>query len=185
MRITGGILAGRTVKTPRGRLDIRPAMDRMRESVFSVIARDLQGKSFLDLFSGSGIIALEAASRGAGKVTLCEKDSDKAGCILDNVKLAEEIGIRIDCHFISSERFILRNKTPYDFVFLDPPFPYKYRSELLESASNSRLISKGGLLMIHFPAEDDPGEEPGGLIRVDKRTYGRSIVGFYKYNPHL
>lgn len=181
MRITGGTLRGRIVKTSRGKLDIRPAMDRMRESVFSIIAKDLPGKSFVDLFSGSGIIALEAASRGASKVSLCEKDRDKAACILENVKLAGAIGIRIDCHFISAERFILRNRTPYDFAFLDPPFAYRYRNELLESASSHNLISKDGLLMIHFPAEADPGDTPGGLTRVDRRTYGRSVVGFYKY----
>ena len=65
MRITGGILRGRQVKIPAG--TIRPAMDRVRESVFSALG-DLTGLSFLDFFSGSGIIALEAASRGASYI---------------------------------------------------------------------------------------------------------------------
>jgi 16S rRNA (guanine966-N2)-methyltransferase len=64
MRITGGKYRGRIVEVPKGTLEIRPAMDRMRESVFAVLG-DLSGLSFLDLFSGSGIIAMEAASRGA------------------------------------------------------------------------------------------------------------------------
>ena len=62
MRITGGTLCGRRIEMPDG--IIRPAMDRMRESVFAILG-DLSGRSFLDIFSGSGIIALEAASRGA------------------------------------------------------------------------------------------------------------------------
>ena len=62
MRITGGLYSGRIVKMPEGDLKIRPAMDRMRESVFAVLG-DLTGFSFCDLFSGSGIIGLEAASR--------------------------------------------------------------------------------------------------------------------------
>ena len=74
MRITGGILKGRVIKCPDG--VIRPAMDKMRESVFAILG-DLSGKSWLDLFSGSGTIAIEAASRGAGEVSLCEKDKVK------------------------------------------------------------------------------------------------------------
>ena len=69
MRITGGKLKGRIIKCPDG--IIRPAMDRMRESVFAVIG-DLTGKSWLDLFSGSGTIAIDAFSRGATVVQLLE-----------------------------------------------------------------------------------------------------------------
>ena len=71
MRITGGELKGRIIKCPDG--IIRPAMDRMRESVFAVLG-PLNGASFLDLFSGSGTIAIEAVSRGASSVELVEKD---------------------------------------------------------------------------------------------------------------
>ena len=74
MRITGGKLKGRIIKCPDG--VIRPAMDRMRESVFAILG-DLTGKSWLDLFSGSGTIAIEAVSRGASSVELCEKDRIK------------------------------------------------------------------------------------------------------------
>ena len=77
MRITGGVLRGRIIKCPDG--IIRPAMDRMRESVFSILG-DLSGKSFLDLFSGSGTIAIEAVSRGASQVELCEKDKIVNSC---------------------------------------------------------------------------------------------------------
>ena len=84
MRITGGKLKGRIIKCPDG--IIRPAMDRMRESVFGVIG-DLTGKSWLDLFSGSGTIAIEAVSRGATEVQLCEKDKIKIKTVLDKVSV--------------------------------------------------------------------------------------------------
>ena len=74
MRITGGVLKGRSIKCPDG--IIRPAMDKMKESVFSILS-DITDLSFLDLFSGSGSIALEASSRGANPVTLVEKDRIK------------------------------------------------------------------------------------------------------------
>jgi 16S rRNA (guanine(966)-N(2))-methyltransferase RsmD len=82
MRITGGTLKGRRIEVPRG--IIRPAMDRMRESIFAVLG-DLSGLSFLDIFSGSGIIALEAASRGAGPVEAVEMDPHKRKTLIKNV----------------------------------------------------------------------------------------------------
>ena len=86
MRITGGTLKGRIIKCPDG--IIRPAMDRMRESVFAILG-DLSEKSFLDLFSGSGTIAIEAVSRGSKDVELCEKDRIKTKTVLENVSITE------------------------------------------------------------------------------------------------
>ena len=93
MRITGGKLKGKNIKCPGG--VIRPAMDRMRESVFSILG-DLTGKSFLDLFSGSGTIAIEAVSRGASQVELCEKDKIKVNTVLENVSITEkDVGVKM------------------------------------------------------------------------------------------
>ena len=99
MRVTGGQLKGRIIKCPDG--VIRPAMDRMRESVFAILG-DLTGKSWLDLFSGSGTIAIEAVSRGAARVELCEKDRLKIKTVLDNVSITEkEMGVKIKCRFMA------------------------------------------------------------------------------------
>ena len=93
MRITGGKLKGRIIECPDG--IIRPAMDRMRESVFSILG-DLTGKSWLDLFSGSGTIAIEAASRGANPIELCEKDKIKVNTLLNTYKNPQST-----CHKLS------------------------------------------------------------------------------------
>ena len=108
MRITGGKLKGRFTETPYGKMAIRPAMDKMRESVFAVLDPILEGKSFLDLFSGSGTIALEAVSHGATDVSLCEMDKSKAKIVFQNVKMAEEVGVRIKCHFMAVELYLKR-----------------------------------------------------------------------------
>ena len=178
MRITGGKLKGRNIKCPDG--IIRPAMDRMRESVFSILG-DLSGKSWLDLFSGSGTIAIEAASRGASSVQLCEKDRIKIKQILENVSITEkECGVRIGCHFLSVELFVKKCKDTFDYIFLDPPFPYKFRLDLLKSIDKQNILNPGGTVMVHFPEEDMLPEQIGGLLLSDKRIYGRSIVHFYK-----
>ncbi|WP_147635119.1 16S rRNA (guanine(966)-N(2))-methyltransferase RsmD [Treponema pectinovorum] len=178
MRITGGKLKGRTIKCPDG--VIRPAMDRMRESVFAILG-DLSGKSWLDLFSGSGTIAIEAASRGASQVQLCEKDKIKVKTILENVSITEkELGIKIGCHFMAVELFLKRCKENFDYIFFDPPFPYKFRKDLIKTVDSSSLLKDGGTVMIHYPDEDALPDKIGNLCLVDKRIYGRSIVNFYR-----
>lgn len=180
MRITGGKLKGRVTETPNGKMAIRPAMDRMRESIFDILDSKLEGKSFLDLFSGSGTIAIEAVSHGASDVSLCEMDKSKAKTIFKNVKIAEDAGVRIKCHFMAVELFLKRSKEKYDYIFLDPPFPYKFRQALLETISEKNLLNEGGFALIHFPSEDPLPDEIGNLLKTDTRVYGRSIVNFYQ-----
>ena len=174
MRITGGALRGRQVKVPGGH--IRPAMDRMRESVFAVLG-DLAGTSFLDIFSGSGIIALEAASRGAAYIEAVEMDSLKRETLLSNVTISP---VRIFCRFMPAELYVKRAKRPFDIIFCDPPFPYKYKWELLQSIAASPLMGEGSRLLLHCPREDLKDKPEGKLFLEDSREYGRSVVNFFK-----
>jgi 16S rRNA (guanine(966)-N(2))-methyltransferase RsmD len=153
-------------------------MDRMRESVFAVLG-DLSGYSFLDMFSGSGIVALEAASRGAKPVEAVEMDPLKRKTLLKNVSMAPE---RINCRFMAAELYVKRAKTRFDVIFCDPPFPYRFKWELVEAIAASPLMGRGSRLLIHRPREDHPGEPPAGIIRENSREYGRSVVDFFKKN---
>ncbi|MBQ9627086.1 MAG: 16S rRNA (guanine(966)-N(2))-methyltransferase RsmD [Treponema sp.] len=178
MRITGGQLKGRIIKCPDG--VIRPAMDRMRESVFAILG-DLSGKSWLDLFSGSGTIAIEAVSRGAERVELCEKDRLKIKTVLDNVSITEkEMGVKIKCRFMAVELFVKRCKSQYDYIFFDPPFPYKFHEQLIAEAAKRNLLLPGGVIMVHRPEEHFMPDTIENLVRFDQRVYGRSIVDFYR-----
>lgn len=176
MRITGGSLKGRIVECPAG--VIRPAMDRMRESLFAILG-DLTGKSFLDMFSGSGVCALEASSRGAHPVFLVEKDSLKVKTVFDNVSIAEH---RIECKFMAVELFLKRTKETFDIIYFDPPFPYKFHASLIEQSGLLPVLKQGGLAIIHRPKERDMNETIGNMIRTDHRVYGRSIIDFYQKN---
>jgi 16S rRNA (guanine(966)-N(2))-methyltransferase RsmD len=160
-------------------------MDRMRESVFASLVSlsgnsDLSGLSFLDIFSGSGIIALEAASRGASCIEAVEADPLKRKTLLRNVSISP---VRINCHFMAAELFIKRAKRAFDIIFLDPPFPYQYKWELMERISLSRLISSESKILIHRPREDAPTVQMPFLERFDCREYGRSIVDFFYCKP--
>jgi len=179
MRVTGGELTGRNVKMPEGDLKIRPAMDRMRESVFAVLG-DLHGLSFLDLFAGSGILGLEAASRGASPVVCVEKDRKKFPVLLQNATISQP---PLFCRAMPAETFILRNKTAFDVVFLDPPFDYKFKLQLLERLDQSVTVHGNSTVLIHFPHEDHLPEVVGRLQGYDTRVFGRSIVRFYRKIP--
>ena len=175
MRITGGSLSGRKISVPGGSLEIRPAMDKMRESVFACLG-DITGLSFLDIFTGSGIIALEAASRGAAYIEAVEQDKQKRKTLLENVSISP---CRINCRFIPAELYVKRAKKPFNIIFLDPPFPYKFKWELTANIANSLLVSNGTKILIHRPRQDYLQAEIPNLKKTDSREYGRSVVDFF------
>lgn len=175
MRITGGIYRGRIVECPPG--VIRPAMDRMRESVFAVLG-DLSGVSFLDLFTGSGVIGIEAASRGASRIVLIEKDPGKRKTIMKNMAFVEADA---KLHIMPAERYVRTAGEPFDIIFLDPPFGYAFKDDLLSMIERSKLIKEGTLVLLHYPEEENHPEQVGALELKDSRKYGRSVVLFYEY----
>lgn len=176
MRITGGSLAGRSVRVPPG--VIRPAMDRMRESFFSILG-PLDGMSFLDLFSGSAIIALEAISRGARPVTLVERDRGKRRVIAQNLEIAP-FAPRVVIAPV--EVFIARARESYDVVFLDPPFDYRHKADLIGRISRGSLLAPNARMLIHYPDSDALPDTIGAVTVEDQRSYGRSTLRIYRRN---
>ncbi len=176
MRITGGSLRGRVIKVPPG--VIRPTMDRMRESMFSILG-PLHGLAFLDLFGGSGIVALEASSRGAAPVVTVEKDRRKSRVVLENLAISPTT---IETHFVPAERYVqaTRNRQ-FDIIYLDPPFNYGHSADLLRRIAHSRLVHPETLILIHHP-----GTElgvPDGLAHAETRMYGGSHLDFFSIAP--
>jgi 16S rRNA (guanine(966)-N(2))-methyltransferase RsmD len=155
---------------------IRPSMDQMRESVFACLG-DLCGQSFLDIFSGSGIIALEAASRGASCIEAVENDPLKRKTLLQNVSISP---VRIHCRFMSAELYVQRAKNCFNFIFLDPPFPYQFKWDLMARIAASPLVSNETIILLHRPRQDYQKEEINGLLKKESREYGRSVVDFFE-----
>ena len=176
LRISGGSLKGRTITVPPG--IIRPAMEKMRESVFSVLG-DLSGASFLDLFSGSGIIALEAASRGAVYLEAVESDKQKSGTLIKNFSLSP---VQIYCRFLPVELFIKRSRRTFNYIFCDPPFSYKHKKTLLNEIGSSLLMNENTLLLIHRPKKENINlQDKQNILSLQfYKNYGNSIVDFYK-----
>lgn len=171
MRIIAGRYKGRRLQMPPG--DVRPAMDRMRVSLFGILG-NLEGASFLDLFSGSGAVGIEAASRGASPVYLVERNVKAKDALARNISFVEtEIVLRL----FPAEIFLKRCDRRFTIVYLDPPFRYPDKGGLLALAEP--VVEDGGQLIIHAPKEDLPPDAVAGLRLTDRRAYGRSILSFY------
>jgi len=175
VRVTGGIYRSRQVRCPPG--DIRPSMDRMRQSLFQILG-DLSGWSFLDLCSGSGIIAIEAASRGAGPVVLVEKDSRKRAILLANVSFVEA---PVEVLTMPVERFLARETRTFDYAFLDPPFAFEGKEGVLDAAAGH--LVPGGIAMMHLHRAEALQADRPGLEEIDRREYGQSLVVFWRNRP--
>ncbi len=181
MRVTGGSYRGRRLEVPPHAL--RPATDRMRQAVFNIIAARgvrLTGTRFLDLFSGTGSMAVEAASRGAAAVDLVERDPRKRPCLQRNTSF---LAARVAIHITPCERFLARvqRSAPggWDLVFADPPYPYRHKDSLLAALAGLPALRTGALVMMHVPA----GEElraPSPLACIDRRRYGGAAVYFFR-----
>ena len=171
MRITGGVLRGRKIDCPHG--IIRPAMDKMKESVFSILG-DIEEHSF-DLFQVQEALHLKHLTRSK-PVVLVEKDTIKFNTI-KNIQIAPK-PIAYKC--ISAE-LLKRNKTQFDIVFCDPPFPYKFHKELIALCSDFSVIHENGLVILHRPSEVFIPDTIQNLKRKDQRTFGRSVVDFFSY----
>ncbi len=173
MRITGGKYRSRVVNCPPG--VIRPAMDRMRESMFSILG-DLRDESFLDVFSGSGVIGLEAASRGSLDIQLVELDQGKKKVLFENLKIAKE---QIKVNFVDAEVYLKNVVRDFDIIHLDPPFPLEGKLKYLELIDKNNILKVDGTLMMHYPDEESFPETIGKLRQYDLRKYGRSQLIFY------
>lgn len=177
MRVTGGTYRGRNILVPPG--VIRPSMDRVRASLFSILG-NLEGTSFLDLFSGSGVLGIEAASRGAEPVLLVEKDPRKRVTILKNISFVES---RIELVTAPVERFLRNDSRLWDIIFLDPPFDFPGKGAVLDEACEARHLAEDGLAIIHLHSAEKLAEERPGLELADRRLYGQSLLLFFRRRP--
>ncbi|MDR0837049.1 MAG: 16S rRNA (guanine(966)-N(2))-methyltransferase RsmD [Propionibacteriaceae bacterium] len=188
-RIIAGMAKGKTLRAPKGDAT-RPTTDRLREALFSTLAawvgvsaltgstaEQLDGLSFLDLYAGSGAVGLEAASRGAGPVTLVESNAATARLIRDN---AASTNLQANVVVGSVERFLAATSTVpgYDVVFLDPPYEVSNETitEVVTSICAHGWLAREGLVVVERSGRTPPPVWPDGLSVPDVKRYGESVV---------
>lgn len=177
IRVIAGKIKNKPLECPPG--VIRPMTSIAKEALFNIIG-DCSELSMLDLFTGSGNIAIEAYSRGLKEADLVEFDSCKKATILKNLKNAGFENAKL---FIQDAIRFCKNCTKkYDFIMLDPPFNWEKKYELLEIISKNNILKEDGFLVIHIYKKENIPDKIANLICYDKRNYGINTLLFYKYD---
>ncbi len=181
MRIISGTARGTKLYTLEG-LDTRPTLDRVKESLFNIMNDKIRESVFLDLFSGSGAIGLEAASRGASKVILCDKSKKAIEIIKKNIEKTHlENKTNIYCGGFE-EILEKENLEVPDIIYIDPPYNTDYIYLSLKKLLEKNLIKKETLIILETdnPEKIEKQIEILDLEKIDKRKYGRAYLIFLK-----
>lgn len=181
MRIIGGKARGTKLYTLDG-LDTRPTLDRVKESLFNIIQKEIAGSNFLDVFAGSGAIGLEAASRGTKKVIMCDNSKEAIKVIKKNIEKTHFNEI-IELYNLEFEE-LLKCKIieKQDIIYLDPPYKTDYAFRAIKIILEKNLITKESIIIIETDDSERIFKEIEKLpIEVtNTRKYGRAHLIFLK-----
>jgi 16S rRNA (guanine966-N2)-methyltransferase len=179
MRVISGVAKGRPLFLP-AKSKARPTSDRIKEALFNIM-EPVTGKSFLDVFAGSGSVGIEALSRGAALSVFIEKEPTHCEYILRNVKrcgFTENYDI---CNAELTKALSLLEKASkrFDIIFADPPYEAGLVDKTLECVADGKLSQSDGMIILQHSKREVPDWKQGrGIIVVDQRTYGDTLLTF-------
>jgi 16S rRNA (guanine(966)-N(2))-methyltransferase RsmD len=176
MRVIAGTYRSRVLKSVPG-LTVRPTPDRLRETLFNILAPDIEGKVFVDAFAGTGAVGIEALSRGARRVVFIERDPEVLACLRDNLATLK---IGPEAYVVRGSAARLLKDYPGDFIFLDPPYhrPGDY-STCLEALTGP----PEALVIAQHDAKFNPGDAVGLLRRTRQVKQGSNVLSFFRFPP--
>ena len=187
MRIIAGVAKGRSLSSVAGAT--RPTSDRAREAIFSTLTSefgDFLGTQILDLFSGSGAMALEALSRGASLVHCVEKDDAAAKTISTNsalVQKAQPVGVFHLFH-MSAQKFVDElPQNQYHFVYIDPPYDFADTElvQVLEKLLENNFYKDGAVIAIERASKSPQPVWPAGYEPSRTKVYGQASIYYANY----
>src|SRR4030095_3115181 len=180
MRVIAGEYKGRKLKSPPS-LQVRPTSDRLRETLFNVIAPRISGARFLDLCAGSGAVGIEALSRGASFVTFVDRSRKMCGLVEANLDLCRIPEDQTEVVNMIVEDFLKQGRSDveaWDIIFFDPPYVHDYVDVLKLIAEHDLLTTDGLLIAEHHHKKELP-TMIRGLPRTRVLKQGDSALSFY------
>ena len=182
MRIISGKARGTKLYTLEG-IATRPTLDRVKESIFNIIQKDIEDSTVLDLFAGSGAIGLEFLSRGAKRAVLCDNSKDAIKIIKQNVQKThfEEKAEVYNIEFIKLIERLQNQK--FDIIYIDPPYVTDFIKISLEKIIEYELVNENTKIIVETDDETRILNqiEKMDVEITDKRKYGRATIIFLKY----
>lgn len=176
MRIIAGSARGRKLNTLPGD-NTRPTLDRTREALFNILQTRVFDAQVLDLFAGSGALALEALSRGAESAVLCDKSPEACKVIAQNIEFVrvKDKTTLLQCEAQTAVKRLAGKR--FDLIFLDPPYKMGLIDEALCGIAEHGLLADGGLITAET-AVDEGFDVPDGYTIKSVRKYGKSLLHF-------
>lgn len=182
MRIISGTAKGTKLYTLEG-LDTRPTLDRVKESVFNIINYNIQDAIVLDLFSGSGAIGLEFASRGAKKVYMCDVSKEACNIIQKNIEKTH-LEQKVELYNMDFKNVVNKLiEKQFDIIYLDPPYKTEFIKIAIEELIKNKNIDENTMIIVETDDEKRIIQELKQyeeLEIIDKRKYGRAYILFLK-----
>lgn len=183
MRIIAGKYKGRQIAFPK---HIRPTQDKIRQSIFDVLAGVVKGSRVLDLFAGSGALGLEALSRGAKGAWFIEQDKRCSSIIYRNLEdLAGQGQCEGDVKVFTNDVFraikiLEKKKEFFDIVFFDPPYYRDLAKKALKTLSQSGILRPRSFVIAEHSLRDLLGEVPAGFKKIKEIIHGDIKVSFFQ-----
>lgn len=179
MKIIAGTAGGMNLVTPQGR-HTRPTTGRIKETLFNIIQADVPDSRFLDLYSGSGSIAIEALSRGAREAVLVDNNREALSCINANLKKTRfyDRAYVIPAEVFHALKKLTGQGEAFDIIFMDPPYGRGFEKEAAGFLLNSNLVESGTLIIIETSIDEDISYMEGFPCNMEK-------VKEYKTNKHI
>lgn len=180
MRIIAGEAKNRIIKTRKG-FNTRPTLESVKESLFSIITPYIEGSVFLDLFSGSGSISLEAISRGAKRAVMIEKDGEALKYIIENI---DNLGFSDRCRAYKNDairaiEILGRKNEKFDIIFMDPPYQDNVTKKVLKAIDKANILAEDGLIICEHHLLEDLEDNIASFRKTDERKYNKKILTFY------
>ena len=179
MRIIAGDMRSRKLKAPEG-MDTRPTADRVKESLFSILQHQVPSARVLDLYAGSGALALEALSRGAESAVLVDCAARACQAISENIAAlgCGNRALLLRMKDTAALALLKARGDGFDLIFLDPPYRMD-AAPVCRVILETGLLRHGGMIVIEHARETPPRIEPP-LVMTDHREYGAAGLGFYQ-----
>lgn len=155
MRVIAGTARSMPLKTVKG-LDTRPTTDKTKETLFNILQTDVPDCRFLDLFSGSGAIAIEALSRGAAHAVLVEQNGKAADCIKENLVFTKTMDrAEVQKCDVLTALHRMEGQKPFDIIFMDPPYNQELEHQVLAYLADSTLADEYTVIVVEASLETD------------------------------
>jgi len=187
LRVISGSFKGRQIPFNVKKLHADVTPDRVKEALFSILSEDIAQSSFLDLFSCSGQIALEALSRGAKPVYACEKESRRAHLLKE---LIEEFDIKDELYLFKMNyksflHHLTDNELHFDYIYCDPPYvkgkgPAPIYGVIARDILNADVLDKDGILIFQHSSHNVLQEQIKDLEMINQKVYGNTTLSFYQ-----